>query len=176
MSYRVIVAIVSGLLACTLYAEETSGYLLGSGDVIKVSVYEEPELGLETKLGDSGVVRYPFLGNLPLMGLTVPEVERLITEGLRGDYLVDPIVNVSIMEYRQFFIQGEVEKPGGIPFSPGLTLRKAIALAGGFTERAAESKIYVSRDDESRKGRGRPIDLDEQIQPGDMITIEQSFF
>jgi protein involved in polysaccharide export with SLBB domain len=156
------------------FGESISDYRLGSGDAIKISVYEEPELGLEVRLSDAGTVSYPFLGEIEVAGLTVGKLEATIREGLKGDYLVDPNVTVSVVEYRQFYINGEVSKPGGFPFLPGLTLRKAIALAGGFTERASRSKMFVIRDDSS--GKGRLIGLDEELAPGDIITVEQSFF
>lgn len=156
------------------FGESISDYRLGSGDAIKISVYEEPELGLEVRLSDAGTVSYPFLGEIEVAGLTVGKLETTITEGLKGDYLVDPNVTVSVVEYRQFYINGEVSRPGGFPFLPGLTLRKAIALAGGFTERASRSKMFVIRDKSS--GKGRLIGLDEELAPGDIITVEQSFF
>ena len=148
-------------------------YRLGSGDLINIVVFGEPDLSLEVRLSDAGTVSYPFLGELEVNGLTSRDLEQLLTEGLKGDYLVEPRVNVSVQEYRQFFIVGEVENPGGFEYSPGLTLRKAIALAGGFTERASKSKIYViagSGNDRTRMALG---DL---VKPGDTVTIEQSFF
>ena len=81
---------------------------------------------------------------------------------------------MSILEYRPFFIYGEVHKPGGYPFQPGLTISKAVALAEGFTERASDSKIYVIRG-ESYK-RPIKVDLNTYLLPGDVVTIEQSFF
>ena len=158
------------------FGQSISDYRLGSGDAIKISVYEEPELGLEVRLSDAGTVSYPFLGEIEVAGLTVGKLETTITEGLKGDYLVDPNVTVSVVQYRQFYINGEVSKPGGFPFLPGLTLRKAIALAGGFTERASRSKMFVIRDDSPGPGKGRLIGLDEELAPGDIITVEQSFF
>lgn len=164
---------------CTkgLAAESLSDYRLGSGDMIKITVFEEPDLGLEVRLSDAGTVSYPFLGELRVSGLTVGQLEDRITSGLKGDYLVNPNVTVSVVEYRQFYIHGEVENPGGFAYLPGLTLRKAIALAGGFTERASRNKMYVIRDDmEYNSERGRQISLDEELAPGDIVTIEQSFF
>lgn len=160
------------------YGVETlSDYRLESGDKIKVTVYDEPELSIdEIRLSDAGTISYPFLGELRVAGLTVGELERQIREGLRGDYLVDPEVAVSIIEYRPFFIHGEVESPGGFPYIPGITLRKAIALAGGFTERASRSKIFVIRDGALSKEEGQRITLDEEVKPGDIVTVEQSFF
>ena len=154
-----------------------SDYRLGSGDSIKITVYEEAELSLEVRLSDAATISYPFLGELQVSGLTVGQLEAKITLGLKGDYLVSPSVSVSVVEYRQFYIHGEVEAPGGFPYVPGLTLRKAIALAGGFTERASRSKMYVIQDGiVNTSERSRQIDLDERLSPGDIVTIEQSFF
>jgi polysaccharide export outer membrane protein len=89
--------------------------------------------------------------------------------------LINPEVTVSILEYRPLFVNGEVEKPGGFPFSPGLTVRKAISLAGGFKERANKGRINVVRETDPRKA-SRSIDVDDQVMPGDIITVERSFF
>lgn len=164
------------LYAMAAYGVETlSDYQLGSGDKIEIKVYDEPDLSFEVRLSDAGTISYPFLGEVRILGLTVGQLEQRIREGLRGDYLVDPEVTVSILEYRPFYINGEVKEPGGFPYVPGITLRKAVAIAGGFTERASRSKIYVIRDG-SINEEGRQIGLDERVMPGDIITVEQSFF
>lgn len=176
--------LVSVLLFCLSMSgpshgvETLSGYKLASGDVIRINVFDEPELSIEgLRLSDAGTISYPFLGELQVTGLTVGELEKKINSGLKGDYLVEPEVTVSIVTYRQFYIHGEVEEPGGFPYVPGITLRKAVAVAGGFTERASKRKIFVIRDGEIQNSNvGRPISLDEMISPGDIITVEQSFF
>lgn len=150
-------------------------YRLGTGDLIRIQVFGEDDLNLETRIGDSGVVSYPFLGELRISGLTSREVEAQITDGLRPDYLINPSVTVSVVEYRNFYIYGEVSSPGGFAFEPGLTVRKAVALAGGFTERASRSKIMVVHDDD-RASRSNPIGINDLVRPGDTITVEQSFF
>lgn len=165
---------LAGSLASAV--ETLSDYRLGSGDKIKITVYDEPDLSMEVRLSDAGTISYPFLGEIPVLGKTVGQLEKSIHDGLKGDYLVKPEVTVAIEEYRQFYIHGEVENPGGFAFVPGITLRKAIALAGGFTERASRRKIYVIHDNASKNGEGDPIGLDEQIRPGDIITVDQSFF
>ncbi len=81
--------------------------------------------------------------------MTVGALEDFITQGLKGRYLLNPQVTVSIDEYRNFYVNGMVEKPGGYPYSPGLTVRRAISIAGGFKERAARDKINVIHDDDS---------------------------
>ena len=156
-------------------AESLSDYRLGSGDRIQIQVFDEPDLSFEVMLSDAGTISYPFLGEVRVLGNTVGQLGVQITEGLRGDYLVDPKVNISVVEYRPFYVNGEVESPGGYPYQPGLTLRKAIALAGGFTERASRTKIFVLSEN-GLGGKQRQIRIDEILGPGDIVTVEQSFF
>lgn len=150
-------------------------YTLGSGDIIRIQVYNEPDLSFEFQLSDSGVISYPFLGELNFVGLSAGKLEDKIIQGLKGDYLIDPRVTVSILQYRDFFINGEVNRPGGVPYQPGLTIRKAVSLAGGFTERASKKNIFVISDDDPRH-ISRRVMLDSTVRPGDIITVEQSFF
>ena len=124
---------------------------------------------------DTGRLNSPFLGELVVQGLTVAELEQLITRGLKDSYLRDPAVTVSIAEYRPFFLYGEVQKPGGIPYQPRLTVERAIALGGGFTERASRSKIEVVRASDPKHKAVR-VELSDPVFPGDVITVKQSFF
>lgn len=157
-------------------SDALSGYRLGSGDVIRLQVFDEPDLSMEIRLSDAGTISYPFLGEIRVAGLTMSQLESEVVAGLKGDYLVDPKVNVSVLEYRPFYINGEVEDPGGYPFQPGLTLRKAIALAGGFTERASKTKIFSIPEGMAQVDNQKQVGMDDVIQPGDIITVAQSFF
>jgi len=150
-------------------------YRLGPGDLIQIRVFNEEDLDMDVRLGSSGVISYPFLGDLKIDGLTVGDVEKVITKGLKGPYLVNPIVNITVAEYRHFFIYGEVRSPGKYAYEPGLTLRKAVALAGGFTDRAAISKVIVIREGDP-KGEEQKISLEGAVGPGDVIKVDQSFF
>ena len=156
-------------------AQSLSDYQLGSGDQIQVQVFGEEDLSMEVRLSDAGTISYPFLGEIRVAGNTVSQLEAQIVKGLKGDYLVDPSVNVSVVEYRPFYINGEVKTPGGYPYQPGLTLRKAVALAGGFTERASKTKISLLSE-RALDGKQRKVGIDEVLNPGDIITVEQSFF
>ncbi|MNZ59252.1 Polysaccharide biosynthesis/export protein [compost metagenome] len=160
----------------SVLAENDSTYKLASGDVININVFGEPDLSFgEVRLNDAGIFSYPFIGDVRAKGKTAAEIELMLTERLKGDYLVDPRVSVSILKYREFFISGEVKTPGGYPFQPGLTLRRAVALAGGLTERASEKRITIIRD--QNPGRTpEPATLDTIVMPGDTITIDQGFF
>lgn len=183
MGQRLFFLFVAGLfaaLAGMAYAQERadplSSYRLGSGDVISISVVGEDDLKREkVRLNDAGTVQFPVLGELRIKGLTIGELDQLVTSGLKGRYLIDPKVVVNIDEYRPFFISGEVQKPGGYPYVPGLTVLKAVTLAGGFKDRASKSKIFVLRDGDSNRARQKAV-MDTPIYPGDILTIEESFF
>ncbi len=152
-----------------------SNYQLGSGDKIKIQVYGEDGLSMETKLTDAGTILYPFLGEVRVAGLTVGQLADRIVEGLKGRYLVDPKVSVSVLEYREFFVNGEVKSPGAYPYQPGLTVQKAVSMAGGFTERASRSSITLLREKDADATPDK-VDISSPVSPGDVLTVEQSFF
>ena len=161
-----------------LYAAppELSQYKLGAGDVISIRVLGEDDLRREhVKLSDAGTMSFPVLGEFRVKGMTVGDLEDYITRGLKGRYLLNPQVTVSIDEYRNFYVNGMVEKPGGYPFSPGLTVRKAVSIAGGFKERAARDKMSVIHDDDPKQTPHK-VDLNTALLPGDIVTVEESFF
>jgi polysaccharide export outer membrane protein len=153
-----------------------SNYRLGSGDVITIEVLGEEDLKRERiRLSDAATISYPILGEIHLSGKTVGELERIIREGLRGRYLVNPQVTVTINEYRNFYINGQIKRPGGYPYVPGLTVIKAVSIAGGFSERAAQDKIFVVRENDSAQKRIK-VGLNTAVHPGDIVTVEESFF
>jgi len=157
-------------------ADAISSYKLGAGDVISIKVFGEDDLSRErVKVTDAGTVPYPVLGELKILGRTVGELEKIITEGLRGRYLVNPRVSVTVEEYRQFFVNGQVDRPGGYAYQPAMTVAKAISLAGGLKERASVNKMYILREDNLSQGRIK-VDMNAEVRPGDVLTIEESFF
>ena len=156
--------------------ELLSKYRLGGGDVISINVLGEDDLKREKiRLTDAGTIQYPVLGEIRVLGLTMGDLVKNITDGLKGRYLVDPKVTVSIDEYRPFFINGEVYKPGGYPFVPGLSVLKAVSIAGGFKDRASKSKMFVIRDG-AKSDKREKVEMDSSIFPGDILTVEESFF
>ncbi|TLS78389.1 polysaccharide export protein [Mariprofundus erugo] len=150
-------------------------YRLDAGDKISIQVYGEESMDVSATLGASGVIRYPFLGNITAKGKTTGELESLIEAGLRDGYLVNPQVRVRIDEFRPFFVNGEVRNPGGFPYSQGLTLRKALSLAGGLNESADPGKVFVVREQDKTQKKQR-IDMDAPIHPGDIVSVEKSYF
>jgi protein involved in polysaccharide export with SLBB domain len=150
------------------------GYRLSSGDKVRIAVFGEDDLTVSERVSDRGTISFPLLGELNVANLTPGELEALVASRLRGPYLVDPRVSVSIEEYREFFVMGQVNRPGNYAFLPGLTVRKAISIAGGFTERASRNKVFVVSEDESR--RERRVGQDDGVGPGDTIIVKESFF
>ena len=160
----------------TTRSDTLSKYRLSTGDVISITVYGEDDLTRgKIRLTDAGTISYPVLGEIEVRGKTVGDLEKFLTDGLRGRYLVNPRVSVTIDEYRPFFINGQVGNNGSFPFQPGLTVRKAVSIAGGFKERASLSKITIVRDGDTSNTPIK-VDLNAPIYPGDMITVEESFF
>jgi polysaccharide export outer membrane protein len=179
MIIRTLSRLILGLLLIHVgfaQAEGNSQYKLASGDVIRINVFGEKDLSFEKlRLTDAGTFSYPFIGEVQAKGKTAAEIEQIIIGKLKGDYLVDPRVSVSVLQYREFFISGEVKIPGGYPFQPGLTLRRAVALAGGLTERASDKRITIIRDSDASR-TPESATLDTLVMPGDTITIDQGFF
>jgi protein involved in polysaccharide export with SLBB domain len=153
-----------------------SSYKLAAGDVISIRVLGEDEFTREKiRLTDAGTISFPAIGEIKVLGRTLGDLESIVVKGLKGRILVNPKVSVQIDEYRPFYVNGMVERPGGYPFQPGLTVRKAVSLAGGFKERAAMNKIFIIREDD-REQKPSKVDLSTMIGPGDILTIEESFF
>jgi len=157
-------------------APASSSYRLGVGDIITVKVFGEDDLSREkVKVTDGGTVAYPILGEIKVLGRTLGELEKMVADGLRGRYLVNPRVSVFIDEYRPFFVDGQVGRTGGIPYQPGLNVAKAISLAGGLRERASTNKMYVIREGDKPQNRVK-ADMSTEVRPGDILIVEESFF
>jgi len=171
MSITSLLAII--FVCLNVSAEGFSDYQLGTGDKLSIKVFGEEELSAEVTLSDAGTISYPFLGEIKVLGMTTGAISKLITAKLADGYLVNPSINVQVIGYREFYINGEVENPGAYPYQPGLTLQKAVALAGGYSERASSSKQYVMHDASNKRIKARSST---KILPGDVITIEESFF
>jgi polysaccharide export outer membrane protein len=153
-----------------------STYELAAGDVISIRVFGEEDLSRDkVRLTDAGTISYPVLGEIRALGLTIGDLERRITAGLKDGYLVNPRVSVQIEEYRPFYINGMIERPGGYPYQPGLTVLKASSLAGGFKERASFSKITIIRERDPKAAKEK-ADLNTAVFPGDTIFVDESFF
>jgi polysaccharide biosynthesis/export protein VpsN len=174
---RLMRSIITGLfiLAVALPAladELSSGYRLGAGDRIRVTVFGEPYLSGEFNINANGSVSLPLIEPVSVAGLTLDEAGALIQQKLAAGFMGDPKVSVDILTYRPFFIIGEVNNPGSFPYVADMTVLHAVAIAGGFTPRAAKKKIFIQRGVQT----DIPAQNNTPVQPGDIITVEERFF
>lgn len=154
---------------------DASVYKLASGDTVQVSVLGEPELSLKVLIDPAGAINYPFLGRVQAAGLTVGQLQQHIYTGLSGGFLVNPDVRVAVAEYRPIYVSGQVRQAGAYPYSQGLTVDRALTLAGGITTFGSASRIYLQRVGRSEKER-QNVGLDVLIFPGDTLVVEERLF
>ncbi|MDB5429089.1 MAG: periplasmic protein involved in polysaccharide export [Caulobacter sp.] len=153
---------------------EPSDYVLGPGDKLRLIVFGEETLSGEFVIASNGTVALPLIGDVQAAGLTVRDFQGKVEDELRKGYLRDPRVSAEVLNYRPFYILGEVNKPGEYPYTNGLTVLNAIATAGGFTYRAKTNKAYIRRANETSE---RAYDMSSvlTVAPGDTIRIAERF-
>jgi polysaccharide export outer membrane protein len=149
--------------------------LLQPGDKIKVTVFGEDRLSGEYEIDSAGFVSLPLAGTIKAAGLSKQQMEQALAKKFNSEYLRNPKVTVDISNFRPFYIMGEVAKPGEYPYKNGLNVMSAIALAGGATYRAQQSKIQIQHVGESgfREFQTSPTS---PVLPGDLIRVPQRYF
>jgi protein involved in polysaccharide export with SLBB domain len=166
------VAGIGGVSAQTAGLED---YRLGPGDRLKVTVFGHPQESGEFEIDGSGNLAYPLLGRVPARGKTLPDLQEFIRVELDKRFIVDPRISIEVLNYRPFYIYGEVNRAGSYPFVSGLTIRRAVAIAGGFTRRARHEPVTLIR--EREKGVEKiPSTLDIPVLPGDIIEVPRRLF
>lgn len=153
----------------------TEKYKLAVGDRLRISVFGYPEHSGKFTIDSGGNINFPLLEEVEARGRTVTELKSLLTEELDADYLVDPKISVEVLNYRPFFILGEVSSAGKYAYEPGLTVRQAVALAGGFTRRAQTDDVILRRPTDNGL-KAYKAGLDTKILPGDTIEVERRLF
>ena len=128
-------------------APTANEYRLGSGDVIRVNVYQNPDLTLETRVTEAGLVSYPLLGSIRLGTLSVTDAERLIADGLRkGNFVKQPQVTIVVLQVRgnQASVLGQVNRPGRYPLEVAdMRLTDLLAMAGGAATNGADMVVVT---------------------------------
>jgi polysaccharide export outer membrane protein len=152
----------------------TSSYRLGSGDRLKITVFRHEDLSGEFALDGAGNFAMPLIGEVQAYGLTTRELEARLQDKLQDGYLVDPQVSVEVLNYRPFYILGEVKSPGAYPYVNGMTVLNAVALAGGFSYRAKQSDFQLQRG--GSNSAGTEVQGDTALLPGDIVTVQERFF
>ena len=148
---------------------------LGIGDKVKVTVFGETDLSGQYEIGATGALSLPLIGEIPAKGAGVNELRDAIAARLRVGYLKDPKVSVEILTYRPFYVHGEVKSGGEIAFKNGVTIRDAIAIAGGYTYRANHDYVLLIAEGTSREVRVA-LPSTYGVMPGDNIRVPERFF
>jgi polysaccharide export outer membrane protein len=151
------------------------GYSMGPGDKLRITVYDEEGLTGEYIVSARGTISVPLVGEVPAAGETISQLQAALTNRLAKGIINDPQVAAEIVEYRPFFILGEVNKPGQYPYSVGLTVYSAVATAQGFTYRANTRKVLIRHAGETIEQRVR-IGAATPILPGDTVRVLERFF
>lgn len=151
-----------------------SVYRIGPDDKLRMIIYGEEQLSGEYIVGGEGTISPPLIGAINVAGLTVAEAQARITQAYSASYVADPKVSIDVIEYRPFYILGEVNKAGQYPYRIGMTVMRAVATAEGFTHRANQKKVAIQGTDGIE--RVVPLDSRTQVQPGDTIRILERYF
>lgn len=173
-----------GLVVCMVFAANVGaqenlvpeGYRLAAGDRLRITVYGHEDLSGDFEVDGNGQLSLPLIQDIEVAQKTLNELELVITDELQPDYLKNPRVSVEMLNYRPFYIVGEVNAPGSYPYVSGMTVINAVAMAGGFTHRAQKGDITITRE-------GGDADKDEisgktstTVMPGDVIEVGERFF
>jgi len=154
---------------------DLEAYRLGPGDKLKITIFGHPQESGNFEIDGLGFIAYPLLGRVEAKDKTVAALTEYLQVELNRTFIVDPRVSVEVLNYRPFYIYGEVNRAGSYPFVSGLTVRRAIAIAGGFTRRAREAPVTLVRED-----RAGVMKYDAQLEvpvlPGDIIEVERRLF
>jgi len=246
-----------------LFAQQQQ-YLIGPGDILRISVYKSPDLSLDARVSESGTLNYPLVGSVQVGGLTLPAAERKLAELLKeGGFVLNPQVNILVAQlfsglvsvigevknagrfsveaagghlsgvlaaaggiaetggdtvivsgirngkpFRreidvvamslgnpgaedlllaggdtvfvnrapQFYIYGQVQKPGQVRLERGMTVMQALASGGGFTGKGTSRGIVRHRRDASGKVKEESVSLDDEVHDQDVIYVKESLF
>ena len=162
----------SGTTSETANVETSGDYKLGTGDAVRVTVFGHEDLSGEFEVAGSGRVSLPLVGEVPAGGMTVRQLEQAIIAKLQPDYLKNPRVAVEVLNYRPFYILGEVNQPGSYAYVNGMRVINAVALAGGFTYRADEDDLWITRAGGAREKASQTT----IVRPGDVVEVPERFF
>ena len=178
----VVAALAVALAACVRYPPDMYGfdaeypYLLDAGDEVRVVVFEVDNLPQTYRIDASGHISMPMAGVVPARGATVHQLERVIAGRLRGRFVKDPKVSAQVTAYRPFFVLGEVKNAGQYAFVNGITVEAAVAIAGGYTERAYLSEARIVRPMPGGASVVSYVPGGYPVRPGDTIYVPERWF
>ncbi len=155
------------------FSEEA--YRLGGGDQIRLIVFGEEDLSGEFVVDGEGFVSLPLVGEVRAGGYTLREFEQEVVVALSQGYLRDPRVSAEVLNFRPFYIIGEVEDGGEYPFVQGMTVLNAVAVAGGYTYRADRRRVFITHANASGELEYN-TERGAAVLPGDVIRVPERFF
>jgi polysaccharide export outer membrane protein len=155
--------------------EFATGYRVGAADRLTIRVAGEPELTADYLVDGSGKISMPYVKTVAVAGFTAEEIENLVAKRLRNGYLRDPKVSVQVTTLRPFYILGEVNTAGSFAYQPGITVQNAVAIAGGYTARADQGKVLITRKDAAGT-ESYKVPVTTQVYPGDIIYVRERWF
>ena len=117
----------------------------------------------------------PLLGQVDANNKTITELQADITVALDRDFIINPRISIEVVNFRPFFILGQVNNPGSYPYIEGMSVRMAVALAGGYTRRAREDPVVIIRANDPEQA-AQQVDPDTRVLPGDTIKVERRLF
>ncbi len=150
-------------------------YRLGTGDRLRISVFDEPRLSGDFAVDGTGVIAYPLLGSINVADKTTAEVRDQVASRLGAEFVRNPRVSVEVTNFRPVYVLGEVARPGEFVYSEGLTALALVAKAGGFTYRANQKIIFIHRE-KGEAEQAYPLDAKLLIRPGDTVRIGERYF
>lgn len=150
-------------------------YRLGAGDEIALTVFREESLSGNFQVNESGLVSLPLVGDIEAAGKTVPQFRDDLTALLGAEFVRDPNVTVSVVNYRPVYVLGEVQNPGEYGYTENMSVFALVARAGGFTYRANEDMVYIRHEGEAEE-RAYAVTSGGAVQPGDTIRFVERYF
>jgi len=150
-------------------------YALDSGDRLRITVFDQPSMTNSYTVDQAGYIAFPLVGQVPARGRTLQQLSGQLASKLRQGYLRDPDVTIDVDRYRSIFVMGEVGQPGQYAYVPGLTVQNAIAVAGGFTSRANQASVDVTRKINGQVITGR-VNISSAIIAGDTLYVRERLF
>ena len=151
-------------------------YLLDTGDKLRIFVYGHPNLSRLYTVDHQGMVSVPLIGDVPARGKTSRGLARAIAGRLGAQYVKEPQVTVDVAQNRPFFILGEVRSAGQYPYVSGMTVQEAVAIAGGYGDRASERRVQITRRHSGGIIEKMDVPPDYVVQPGDTIYVYERWF
>lgn len=163
------------LMQTPINAQQGSAVKLNPGDLVQITVFGHEDLSGEFELDAAGRLSLPLIEDISAVGVTLDELEQLIVEELRPDYLINPRVTAQLLSAQPIYILGEVNSPGSYPYRSGMSVVNAVAVAGGYTYRARVRRVVIRRvvDDVQVELRAEP---EMEILPGDVIEVPERYF